>query len=181
MLIGVTSPAHTFQNLSLKRLIVYIVLYIWRSGLCYDQLATNGSAIIVQLPIITCVISVSIFVYVLFTKQVMCLRVRGAATYQRQQLVASPSSCFRMMPSDFCISTTLICQWGTNNIRLPNRWRHLSSSGWRVRKLWVVCLHNNAFVARCILDTNIALQATSSPSILLVLLEPHWNVIVKTL
>ena len=59
-------------------------------------------------------------------------------------------------------------QWGTNNIRLPNRWRHLSSGGLRVRKLSVVCLHNNAIVARCILDTNIALWATrtaSAPSI----------------
>ena len=67
-------------------------------------------------------------------------------------------------------------EWGTNNIRLPDRWRHLGSGGWRVRKLSVVCLHNNAIVARCILDTNIALWATrttSAPSILLVLLEPH--------
>ena len=61
-------------------------------------------------------------------------------------------------------------------IWLPDRWRHLSSDGWRVRKSSVVCLHNNAIVARCILDTNITLWATrtaSVPSILLVLLEPH--------
>ena len=48
--------------------------------------------------------------------------------------------------------------------------------GWRVRELSVVCLHNNAIVARCILDINIALWDTrtaSAPSILLVLLEPH--------
>ena len=65
-----------------------------------------------------------------------------------------------------------------NNIRLADRWRHLGSGGWRVRKLSVVCLHNNAIVARCILDTNIALWATrtaSAPSILLVLLEPHLH------
>ena len=40
----------------------------------------------------------------------------------------------------------------------------------------MVCLHNNAIVARCILDTNTALLDTrtgSAPSILLVLLEPH--------
>ena len=50
--------------------------------------------------------------------------------------------------------------------------------GLRVRKLSMVCLHNNAIVARCILDTNIALWDTrtaSAPSILLVLLEPHSN------
>ena len=52
----------------------------------------------------------------------------------------------------------------------------LGSGGWWVRMLSVVCLHNNAIVARCILDTNIALWANrtaSAPSILLVLLEPH--------
>ena len=40
----------------------------------------------------------------------------------------------------------------------------------------VVCLHSNAIVSRCILDTNNALWDTrtaSAPSILLVLLEPH--------
>ena len=64
----------------------------------------------------------------------------------------------------------------TNNIRLPDRWRHLGSVGLGVRKLSLVCLHNNAIVARCILDTNIALLDTrtaSAPFILLVLLEPH--------
>ena len=42
----------------------------------------------------------------------------------------------------------------------------------------MVCLHNNAIVARCILDTNIALWATRTapvPSMLLVLLEPHLS------
>ena len=56
------------------------------------------------------------------------------------------------------------CQWGTNNIRLPDRWRHLGSGGLRVWKLSVVCLHNNAIVARCILDTNIALWDTRTAS-----------------
>ena len=59
---------------------------------------------------------------------------------------------------------------------MPDRWRHLGLGGWRVRKLAVVCLHNNAIVARCNLDTDIALWATrtaSAPPILLVLLEPH--------
>ena len=68
-------------------------------------------------------------------------------------------------------------QWGTNKIRLPDRWRHFGSGGWRLRKSSVVCLHNNVIVARCILDTNIALWATrtaSAPSILLVLLEPYF-------
>ena len=67
-------------------------------------------------------------------------------------------------------------------MRLPDRWRHLGSRGWWVRKLSVVCLHNNAIVARCILDTNIALWATrtaSAPSILLVLLEPHYSLIIQ--
>ena len=43
-----------------------------------------------------------------------------------------------------------------------------------------VCLHN-AIVARCILDTNIALwdtQTASAPSILLILLEPYYVVSV---
>ena len=65
---------------------------------------------------------------------------------------------------------------GTNNILLLDRWRHLGAGGLRVRELSVVCLHN-AIVARCILDTNIALWDTrtaSAPSILLVLLEPHY-------
>ena len=51
------------------------------------------------------------------------------------------------------------------------------SGGWWVRKLSMVCLHNNAIVARCILDTSFALWATrtaSAPSILLVLLELHY-------
>ena len=42
-------------------------------------------------------------------------------------------------------------------------------------------LHNNAIVARFILDTNIALWATrtgSAPSILLALLEPHLKVLL---
>ena len=42
----------------------------------------------------------------------------------------------------------------------------------------MVCLHNNAIVARCILDTNIALWDTrtgSAPSIMSVLLEPHLS------
>ena len=50
-----------------------------------------------------------------------------------------------------------------------------------VRKLSVVCLHNNAIVARCIMDTYTALWDTrtvSAPSILLVLLEPHCNIMV---
>ena len=41
---------------------------------------------------------------------------------------------------------------------------------------------NNAIVARCILDTNIALWATrtcSAPSILLVLLEPHYANVIE--
>ena len=49
--------------------------------------------------------------------------------------------------------------------------------GGRVRKLSDVCLHNNAILARGILVTNIALWDTrtaSAPSILLVLLEPHY-------
>ena len=53
-----------------------------------------------------------------------------------------------------------------------------SSGGGRVRELSDVCLHNNAFVARGILVTNIALWDTrtaSVPSISLVLLEPHCN------
>ena len=73
----------------------------------------------------------------------------------------------------------MFIQWGTNNIRLPDRWRHLGSGGWWVRNLSVVCLHNNAIVARCILDTYIVLWDTrtaSAPSILLVLLEPHYTV-----
>ena len=51
-----------------------------------------------------------------------------------------------------------------------------------VRELSVVCLHNNAIVARCILNINIALWDTrtgSAPSILLVLLEPHCIQIIK--
>ena len=62
---------------------------------------------------------------------------------------------------------------------MPVRWRHLGSGGLRVWKFSVVCLHNNAIVARCILGTNIALWDTrtaSAPSILLVLLEPHCNI-----
>ena len=50
-----------------------------------------------------------------------------------------------------------------------------SGGGW-VRKFSDVCLHNNAIVARSILVTIIALWDTrtaSTPSILLVLLEPH--------
>ena len=50
------------------------------------------------------------------------------------------------------------------------------SGGGRARKFSDVCLHNNAFVARCIQVTNIALwdtRTTSALSILLVLLEPH--------
>ena len=64
----------------------------------------------------------------------------------------------------------------------PDRWSHLGSGVGRFgsyRKLSVVCLHNNAIVARYILDTNIALWDTrtgSAPSILLVLLEPHFLV-----
>ena len=71
----------------------------------------------------------------------------------------------------------LLPEWGTNDIPLLDRWRHLGSGGWRVRELSVVCLHNNAIVARSILDINIALWDTwtaSAPSILLVLLEPHY-------
>ena len=52
------------------------------------------------------------------------------------------------------------------------------SVGGLVRKLSDVCLHNNAIVARCILDTNIALWDTrtaSAPSIFLVLLEAHYQ------
>ena len=78
------------------------------------------------------------------------------------------------------IGTWDLSQWGTNNVRLPDRWRHLGSGGQPVRELSVVCSHNNTIVARCILDTNIALWDTrtgSAPSILLVLLEPHcWSV-----
>ena len=58
----------------------------------------------------------------------------------------------------------IVVQWGTNNILLPDRWRHLGSGGLRVRKSSVVCLHNNAIVARCILDTNIALWDTWAAS-----------------
>ena len=52
------------------------------------------------------------------------------------------------------------------------------SGGRQVRKLSDVCLHNNAIVARGILVTNIAFWDTltaSAPSILLVLLEPHYH------
>ena len=72
--------------------------------------------------------------------------------------------------SHYTIFTLQLIQWGTNNIRLPDRWRHLDSGGLRVRKLWVVCLHNDDIVARCILD-NIALWDTrtaSAPSIYIV-------------
>ena len=51
------------------------------------------------------------------------------------------------------------------------------SGGGRVRMLADVYLHYNAIVARGILVTNIALWDTrtaSGPSILLVLLEPHY-------
>ena len=54
--------------------------------------------------------------------------------------------------------------------------------GGRVRKWSDVCLHNNAIVARGILVTNIALwdtQTASAPSILLVLLQPHYYEIAK--
>ena len=88
------------------------------------------------------------------------------------------------MTETACGNTCLVwmLQWGTNNIRLPDRWRHLGSGGWRVRELSVVCLHSNAIVARCILDIDIALWGTrtaSAPSILLVLLEPHWLTLVN--
>ena len=46
------------------------------------------------------------------------------------------------------------------------------------RKFSGVCIHNNAIVARNILVTNIALWYTriaTAPSILLLLLEPHWK------
>ena len=48
------------------------------------------------------------------------------------------------------MGTTVHCvvfvkQWGTNKTRLPNRWRHGAGQVW---KLSMVCLHNNAFVAR---------------------------------
>ena len=68
---------------------------------------------------------------------------------------------------------------GTNNKRLPDRWRHRAFGGGRVRKLSDVCLHNNAIVARGILVTNVALWDTrtaSAPSISLVLLEPHSKI-----
>ena len=84
-------------------------MHIWRSSLCYDQLATNWSAIIVLPPIIPVSMPL-IFVHVLFTKHVMCLRVRGVAISQRQLLVAFHSTGFCMMPSDFCGLTTLICR-----------------------------------------------------------------------
>ena len=49
------------------------------------------------------------------------------------------------LPLRYASSTTHLdlyplVQWGTNNIRLPDRWRHLGSGGWRVRKLSDVCL-----------------------------------------
>ena len=52
------------------------------------------------------------------------------------------------------------------------------SVGGPARKFSDVCLHNKAIVARSILVTNIALWDTrtaSAPSLLLVLLEPHWG------
>ena len=53
-----------------------------------------------------------------------------------------------------------------------------SGGGW-IRKLLDVYLHNVAIVARGILVTNVALwdtQTASAPSILLVLLEPHYSI-----
>ena len=47
-----------------------------------------------------------------------------------------------------------------------------------VRKLSMVCLPNNAFVASCILVTLLHCgtpKCTSAPTILLVLLEPYCN------
>ena len=73
-------------------------------------------------------------------------------------------------------------EWWTNNIPLLDRWRHLGSGGLRDQEVSVVCLHNNAIVARCILDINIALwdiQTASAPSILLVVLEPHCLIVLS--
>ena len=59
-----------------------------------------------------------------------------------------------------------------------------SSGGGRVQKLSVVCWHNNAFVARGILVTTLHCgtpESGSAPSILLVLLEPHWFINSHTL
>ena len=53
-----------------------------------QQIDLQLSSIHRSLPVTTS----SIFVNVLFTKQVKCLRIKGVATSQRQRLVASPST-----------------------------------------------------------------------------------------
>ena len=46
--------------------------------------------------------------------------------------------------SRFCVTVLRV----VNTMRLPDRWRHGSSGGGGVRKLSMVCLHNNAIVVR---------------------------------
>ena len=66
-------------------------------------------------------------------------------------------------------------QWGTNNTRLPARWRHDVGL---VRKLSMVCLHNNACCKDCIVGHP---NPASARSVLLVLLEPHYVVHSETM
>ena len=91
----------------------------------------------------------SIFVNMSWKNSFVCLSVRGIATSQRQVLVASPSTCFFRLRSDFCGSTTLIyrliCRlqdyivlrltmcvvniWIFRDVRLP-QWR-MTQLDWR--------------------------------------------------
>ena len=73
---------------------------------------------------------------------------------------------------------TMHTQWGTNNNRLQIDGAMGSSGGGRVRELSVLCLHNNAIVARGILVT-ILHCGTPEPRLNAIYIVFCWNLIER--